>query len=220
MDLIKLGLTLEFVLIFGALPVAFRLLPVRVSPIPALWAVALYCYWILRSTPAFNRSRLWNGAPFFASLGSIMIGFAVAAALITLAVWKWQPQALFSFVRTRPLVWTLVMLLYPLFSVYPQGVIYRAFVFQRYSGLFPSASLMILASAVAFAFSHIIFRSPWSVTLTFIGGLLFAWRYERTDSLLVSSLEHALYGCYMFTVGLGSLFYHGATRVLEPLRAS
>jgi uncharacterized protein len=220
MALSKLGLALEFVLIFGALPVAFRLLPVRVSPIPALWAVALYCFWMLGSTPAFNRSRLWNTAPLFTSLGSMMLGFAVAATLVTLAVWKWQPQALFSFVRTRPLVWALVMLLYPLFSVYPQGVIYRAFMFQRYSSLFPSASLMILASAVAFAFSHIIFRSPWSVALTFIGGLLFAWRYERTDSLLVSSLEHALYGCYMFTVGLGGLFYHGATRVLAPLRAS
>jgi membrane protease YdiL (CAAX protease family) len=82
--------------------------------------------------------------------------------------------------------------------------------FERYRILFPSAALMILISAAAFAFSHIVFRNPWSVALTFVGGLLFAWRYQRTDSLLVSSLEHALYGCYMFTVGLGGLFYHGA----------
>jgi membrane protease YdiL (CAAX protease family) len=50
------------------------------------------------------------------------------------------------------------------------------------------------------------------MVLTFVAGLLFAWRYQATGSLLVSSMEHALYGCYIFTVGLGELFYHGAGR--------
>jgi len=210
MDLSKLGLAVEFVLIFAALPVGFRFLPVRISPIPALWAAALYCYLILRTTQGFSRNRLWNPAPLLGSLGSVLLGFVVAAAAITLAVWMWQRQALFAFVRTRPLLWALVMLLYPVFSVYPQGIIYRAFLFERYRSLFPSVAIMILASAAAFAFSHIIFRNPWSVILTLVGGLLFAWRYQHTGSLLVSSLEHALYGGYMFTVGLGGLFYHGA----------
>jgi uncharacterized protein len=46
--------------------------------------------------------------------------------------------------------------------------------------------------------------------LTFFGGILFAWRYVETGSLLTSSVEHALYGCWLFTVGLGVYFYHGA----------
>jgi membrane protease YdiL (CAAX protease family) len=68
---------------------------------------------------------------------------------------------------------------------------------------------MIVASAAAFAFLHIVFRNTLAVALTFAGGLLFAFRYAETDSLLTSSVEHALYGCWLFTVGLGQYFYHG-----------
>jgi membrane protease YdiL (CAAX protease family) len=50
------------------------------------------------------------------------------------------------------------------------------------------------------------------MVLTFVAGLLFAWRYQTTGSLLVTCIEHALYGCFIFTVGLGGLFYHGAGR--------
>ena len=68
---------------------------------------------------------------------------------------------------------------------------------------------MILASAAAFAFLHIIFRNGLAVALTFAGGLLFAARYAQTGSLAASTFEHALYGCWLFTVGLGQFFYHG-----------
>jgi membrane protease YdiL (CAAX protease family) len=107
------------------------------------------------------------------------------------------------------LFWAVVMVAYPVSSVYPQGLLYRAFFFQRYGGLFKGKWTMIVASAVAFAFLHIIFRNWLAVDLTLAGGLLFAWRYERTGSLAVSSIEHALYGCWLFTVGLGQYFYHG-----------
>ena len=46
--------------------------------------------------------------------------------------------------------------------------------------------------------------------LTLVGGLLFAYRYTKTGSLLTSCVEHALYGCFLFTVGLGRFFYHAA----------
>ena len=37
-----------------------------------------------------------------------------------------------------------------------------------------------------------------------------ARRYQRTGSLLVVSIEHALYGITIFAIGLGRYFYHGA----------
>ena len=43
-----------------------------------------------------------------------------------------------------------------------------------------------------------------------LGGWLFARRYQRTRSLLTVSVEHALYGVLIFTIGLGDLFYHAA----------
>ncbi len=80
-----------------------------------------------------------------------------------------------------------LMVAYPVLSVYPQGVLYRAFFFECHAGLFPGKWVMIVASAAAFAFLHIVFR----------------------NSLAPSSVEYALYGCWLFTVGLGQLFYHG-----------
>lgn len=53
-----------------------------------------------------------------------------------------------------------VILLYPLLSAAPQGLVYRVFFFHRYQILFRKPQTMILASAVAFAFSHIVFRNP------------------------------------------------------------
>jgi membrane protease YdiL (CAAX protease family) len=60
---------------------------------------------------------------------------------------------------------------------------------------------------------HIVYRNPLAVVLTFFGGLIFAWRYKVTNSLLTSSFEHALYGCWLFTVGLGDFFYHGRAQL-------
>lgn len=206
----KSYLIVELLLLFVAMPLAFRLLPMRLSPLPALWLAALYCQWVMRraGTPV----KLWQAPALSAWLPAVLAMFALAAAAIALGVYLARPQLLFGFVRTHPAFWAAVMVLYPLLSVCPQGIIYRAFFVQRYGALFPQGWALLLASAAAFAFSHIIFRSPWSVALTFVAGLLFAWRYSATGSLLVSNVEHALYGCWMFTVGLGALFYHGAGR--------
>jgi len=131
---------------------------------------------------------------------------------VSLAVRLIAPELLFSFVRTHPVFWALVMILYPVLSVYPQGIIYRSFLMHRYGSLLPSGLAVIIVSASAFAFMHLIFRNPLAVALTFVGGLLFAWRYKTTGSLFTSSLEHALYGCWLFTSGLGQYFYHGRIR--------
>ncbi len=142
-----------------------------------------------------------------------MIGLA-----ITLLV-RWRsPELLLSFVRMRPGLWALVMLLYPVLSVYPQSLVYRAFLLHRYQPLFSHAGSLapwglVLLSATAFSFMHLIFRNPIAPAMTFFGGILFAWRYQQTGSLAISSLEHALYGCLLFTVGLGQYFYHGRVRL-------
>ena len=83
---------------------------------------------------------------------------------------------------------------------------------QAFLGRAPGILLifLVVASAVAFSFAHIIFRNPIAIIFTLVGGLLFAWRYAETGSLFTSSFEHALYGCWMFTIGLGEYFYKGA----------
>ena len=197
----------EFSFLFLALPLALRFVPWKIPPLPALWVASGCCLLILLRDPTFVRTQLWNPASLAANLPGILSIFAIGAALIGATVYFRAPQLLFNFVRTKPLFWALVMLLYPVLSVYPQGIIYRAFVMYRYGPLFHSPAAVILASAVAFSLMHILLRNPVAVPLTFIGGMLFAWRYQQTGSLFVSSFEHALYGCFIFTIGLGRYFY-------------
>jgi len=207
------ALIAEFLLIFVALPLAYRLSPWPIPALPVLWTVTLYCFWQLRRDRAFPASHLWNPQPLASQLASILVLFLIGASLLYAGVRLFAPELLFSFVRARPGLWAAVMVLYPVLSVYPQGIIYRSFLMQRYAALFPSQWTMVLVSALAFAWLHIIFRNPLAVALTFAGGLLFAWRYQQTQSLLTSSVEHALYGCWLFTIGLGQYFYHGRIRL-------
>jgi uncharacterized protein len=199
----------EFIALFIALPLVYRFSPVRVPALPLLWVVTGYAYWRLLRDPHFDRSRLWNAGALPAHLGSILGVFGVVALAIWLGVRWFAPTLEWSFVRRQPVFWAVVMVVYPALSVYPQGMLYRAFFFERYAALFPEKWTMIVASAAAFAFMHIVFRNPLALVLTFAGGLLFAARYAETSSLATSCFEHALYGCWLFTVGLGGYFYEG-----------
>jgi membrane protease YdiL (CAAX protease family) len=202
-------LIVEFLIVFIALPLAYRFSPVRVPALPLLWVVAGYALWQLLRDPRFDRVHLWNPAPLPHHFGSIFAIFVIVAALLWLGVHLFKPSLVWSFVRQNPTLWAIVMVAYPILSVYPQAILYRAFFFERYATLFPGKWTMILASAAAFAFLHIVFRNTLAVALTFAGGLLFAFRYAETNSLFTSSVEHALFGCWLFTIGLGQYFYHG-----------
>ncbi len=205
----RFALILEFLVLFVALPLAYRFSPVRIPALPLLWVVTGYALWQLLRDPRFDRANLWNIGTLPAKLGVILAIFAVVAVLIWVGVRRFAPELEWNFVRQHPAFWAIVMVAYPVVSVYPQGLMYRAFFFERYAALFPGRWAMIFASAAAFAFLHIIFRNPLAVALTFGGGILFASRYAETGSLATSSFEHALYGCWLFTVGLGQYFYHG-----------
>jgi len=211
----RTALAIEFLLLFAVLPLAYRLSPVRVPALPVLWAVACYAGWQLLRDPHFDRARLWSAARLPGQLVTILAMFAVAAVAIWLGVRHYAPQLEWSLVRQHPRFWAVVMVAYPVLSVYPQGLLYRVFFFERYAGLFPGKWAMVVASAVAFAFLHIVFRNSLAVGLTFAGGLLFAARYAETASLATSSFEHALYGCFLFTVGLGQYFYAGTIAAVD-----
>lgn len=61
-------------------------------------------------------------------------------------------------------------------------------------------------SALAFAWAHTIIDNPVVYVATFFGGLMFAHTWLQSRSLLLVSAEHALYGFWLFTVGLGMYF--------------
>jgi hypothetical protein len=206
------ALAIEFTLLFFAGPALYYVARPRFSPIPVLWAVMAYCLVTVLRDPKFDRTRLWDAASLRLHAPAILSLFAVATAIGILLVLRYAPPGSFlNLPRSNPALWGLIMVLYPLLSVYPQGIIYRMFLFDRYRVLFGGGWGIVLASAAAFAFVHIVFRNYLAVAVTLIGGLLFAFRYWQTGSVMATSLEHALYGCTIFTIGLGRWFYHGST---------
>lgn len=205
----KAYLGMEFVLVFIFLPVGLRVCFPGRFLLPLLWlAAALYLAWLWRKT-AFKRPELWSFSGQGQNVFRILARFVILALIIGIFVARFAPGHLFHLIRVRPGLWLLIMLLYPVLSVYPQGIVYRSFIFNRYGDLFSTPSIMIIASAVAFAMVHLVFGNLLAVGLAFAGGVIFAQTYRRTKSLAVSSMEHALYGCFLFTIGLGAYFYHG-----------
>lgn len=205
-------LAVEYALLFVVLPVLWAVGRPALPLLPTLWVLALACLLFLLADPVFDRRVLWNAERAGRRLARAALPFLLLAPLLALGVLLLDPGRLFAFVRQRPLLWALVMLLYPVLSAYPQGLVYRVFVFHRYRGLFPGRGAMILASAAAFALVHLIFHNALAPPLSFVGGLLFASTYDRTRSSLAATFQHALFGCFVFTIGWGWYFYHGAVR--------
>jgi membrane protease YdiL (CAAX protease family) len=201
----------EFMVLYVALPPTWFVFPEPRLLIPALLAGMACCLVVLLRDPAFDRRRLWDARTARARLGRIRPVFFVCTAALTAGVLLFLPDLFLSLPRRNPVLWGFVMVAYPLLSVYPQEIIYRVYFFHRYRVLFPTAAWMTVANAAAFAYAHVIFRNPTAVLLTLIGGSLFAWTYWRTRSAAATWVEHALYGCVIFTVGLGRYFFLGAT---------
>lgn len=202
----------ELVALFYLVPTIYWLRLIDWPFFTLLLRGALVTFALLLVTRVFDWACLWRIRAALREFPRIIATFALGAIAMMAMVLAFLPDAYFAFPRQRPDIWIMVMIFYPLVSVYPQELIFRGFFFDRYRDLFPTRWGMILASGVTFGYVHIIFESWASVGLTVIGGILFAWTYDRTRSVLAASFEHALFGCFAFTVGLGALFYTGAVR--------
>ena len=203
-------LVIEFTAIYVIVPLLIYYRRIPNLPIPYLLLIALLAFFLLRSDPTFRLSQLTHWGNIRPFLPTVLIRDAVCVAGLGIAVYFLAPQLLFSLIRRSAWLWALVFLLYPLLSVYPQEFLYRAFFFHRYQPLFGRGWGMLLASALAFAFVHIIFRNWLAVGLCLVGGFLFSVTYQASGSLLLACLDHAIFGNFLFTIGLGQFFYHGS----------
>jgi len=205
---------LEVFALFGAVPFCIRLaLPTRYL-LPVLWVISLIVYLALRRSRTFDRTSLttWNG--WRHELKPMLLRFALLAAVLIIALALYRPQLLFSLPSRNLRIWLTVVVLYPILSVFPQGLIYRALFMHRYAILFGRPVAVRLAGALVFSLAHLPFGNPVALIFTFFGGLVFLSTYQRTGSLPLTWLEHALYGNLLFTVGWGYFLYHGGTQAL------
>ena len=204
-------------MLFVVVPVLLTIFKSRISPIVPLMVVGIIVTMVLLNDPSFDRNRMINFNGLIHSLPSIVgIWIVVTIGMIGL-IWWYTPTQLFIFPRTKPKFWMIVICFYPIFSVIPQTIIYRAFFLHRYESLFGSGLPMLVVAAIAFGLAHLVFRHALPIILTTIAGFLFVWRYHSTGSALASALEHALYGDMIFTVGLGSYFFLGSQRLVAQV---
>jgi hypothetical protein len=194
----------EALVLFGGVPALF------LFSVPPGVTIAIILAGALYAGIQGYRSRLVPKASFgmngFRRFGPILIVFGLFAVASTLAVAARAPSQLFSVVQDNPRLWVLMLFVYCVFSVYPQTLLYRVFFLERYRVLFSNEWGLVVANALAFSWAHNLIPHPLVYVLTFGGGILFSLTWLRSRSALAVTVEHALYGFWLFTVGLGSYF--------------
>jgi len=196
--------TIEFLVIYVLVPMSF----IFNYPFWAKMAIGLigfaYVVYVLLQVEN-NKFKISENLKWVAFWKQTFVKFLSMALLTILFVYFTNKAILFHYVINKPLLWLFFIIVYAFLSVYPQELVYRTFYFQRYKGLFKNNQIFVFINAVAFSLGHIFFKNGLVIVLTFLGGLLFAITYNKTQSTLLVSIEHAIYGSWLFTVGMGSM---------------
>lgn len=196
--------SLEFLILFIVFPVSFAL---NYSPWIKLgmgFMGFLYIIYILlvvekvklKIAPHLNWILFWKQT----TVKLIVIAFITGAF-----VYLTDRESLFNVILNKPKLWVFILFVYSMFSVYPQELIFRTFFFKRYQTLFINTNFLIFINAIVFSLAHLFFKNTLVIILTFLGGILFAFTYHKTKSTLLVSIEHAIYGCWLFTIGMGGM---------------
>jgi membrane protease YdiL (CAAX protease family) len=194
----------EFFIIFIIFPISFALhYPWQLKLVFGVLGFFYIIYILLnieknrfKIAPNLNWKLFWKVT---------LLKLVLIAIITTLFVWLTDGGQLFEVLSNKPKLWIIILFVYSIFSVYPQELIYRTLYFQRYESLFKSKSLFIFVNAVVFSLAHMFFKNTLVLFLTFLGGILFALTYNKTRSTILVSIEHAIYGSWLFTVGMGSM---------------
>ena len=196
--------TVEFILIFLVIPISFAFTYPFVVKASLGVIGFLYVLYILLKVEAtqlkIKRSFDWK---FYCKQLCFRLSFI--ALLTILFMCLTNRGSLFSVLLEKPKTWVIMLFVYSLFSVVPQEIIFRTLYFKRYKCLVRNQNLFILLNAVVFSLAHLFYKNTLVLLITFLGGLLFALTFKKTKSTILVSIEHAIYGCWLFTVGMGEM---------------
>ena len=194
---------IELFLLFVLLPCSFLLdypAPIKVGLVLACFA---YSIWVVVRDKPVKRQILWSLSNwgFGKQLIVRMLVIFVGAYVV---MYFYKPDMMFVIFRDMRLFFIIVFI-YSFLSVTAQEFAYRTFFFHRYRELFNNNTIFLITNAFLFALAHIMFENQVVLLMTFVGGLFFAYTYDKTKSLLVVSIEHAIYGLWLFALGIGDL---------------
>jgi len=204
---------LEFTLFYIGLPVLLWATSVQTMLLPILWLGAVFAWTMLRYGRDNHPPRA--GEPtvkMHHELAVILLRFIAVAFGLTLALYFYHPEWLFWLPRKSLGFWGLIIVAYPLLSVLPQAMIYRLLFERRYAKCFSTPGLSLLVGTLVFCLAHLPFNNFWALLFTLPGGVLFLRTYRLTGSLGLSTLEHALYGDLLFTIGWGACLASAGTQ--------
>lgn len=198
----KSTLLIELLLLFIGIPLML------ISPLPLFAKLGLtgtgiiHVLWISYDRKLFTKGIL-IGLPKVDWI-ILFFKFSTLVLVSTILMYIFNHENLFIVIKEDFVLWITITLLYSIFSVYPQEFIYRNFFFQRYQSLFNNELIFITANACLFSFAHILFLNEYVIALTLAGGFAFSLTFRKSNSLLFTSMEHALYGSWIFTLGMGN----------------
>ena len=207
----RLALPIEFILLCVFLPTTIIVFVLAKHMFVFLWGAALYCGVVMYFKDKSFLRTMWRWeAVTWGNMKPLLIRWILASIGMLAFIYWYDPARAFALFDRAPLIIPFLLVLYPLLSALPQEFIFCTFFFDRYKRFFPTERLMVLASAIVFAYAHVLFINWVAPTLSFVAGLIFAMTYSRTKSLALVTIEHGLYGNVLFLVGLGWYFHGGA----------
>ena len=175
-----------------------------------LWGATLYGFLILRAHYHEDLRHIWKwSAVKWDTMKPILIRWLLASIGMAIFIYFYDPERFLYLPRERPEILPLLATFYPVFSALPQEFIFCSFFFARYAPFFGNGKWMVLASAVVFAYAHVLYINPVAPVMSFLGGLIFANTFLKTKSLALVTIEHGIYGISLFFTGLGWYFYSG-----------
>ena len=200
----KVKLVIEFFLLFILIPVSLPLdYPVGIKAGILLLGFVYVIYVLLRVVGiSFKVKKEIAWTSFWKRILRQFIGIAL---LTSIYVYMVDANKLFCVPLNKPLLWVFILFIYSFLSVWPQEILYRTFFFTRYESLFSNKKLFIFINAIVFSLAHLFFKNTLVLVLTFLGGLLFAYTFVKTKSTSLVTIEHAVYGNWLFTVGMGDM---------------
>ncbi|MCB1681288.1 MAG: CPBP family intramembrane metalloprotease [Alphaproteobacteria bacterium] len=207
----RLLLVFEFSVICILIPtiiIAFRLAR---NMFFFLWGVTFFCWGILFLLHENFWEKAWRFEEVnWKNMKTILPRWALCSVGMLVFTHFYDPGRMFYIIEQRPQAIPIILFAYPLLSALPQEMIFCGYFFERFRPLFLSERLMIIASALVFAFAHVLYINWVAPMLSLVAGLIFASTYSKTKSLALVSIEHGLYGISLFLIGLGWYFYGGA----------
>jgi len=166
--------------------------------------------------PDFETRRLWNRRGFARELRRILAVLTIVAPVLLFVSWYLAfrtdilpERGFLRLPRELPVVMTLIAILYPWLSAYPQEVTHRAFFFHRYRPILGEGGRAFAVNVAAFSWLHAPMWNWIALVMTIPAGALFAWTYLRSRSTLAAGFEHAIYGVWSFFCGLGYFVFTG-----------